>query len=182
MITGTKAMKNKAMEARLAEEILAFIDNRKSLQLATLGDDGVPFASYAPFAADANHLYVLLSDIAVHGKNLLSHPAASTLIIEDEDSAAELYARVRVNYSVTAEELQPDSPEWNAGVALLAERHGERPRKLSELADFRLFRLTPTRGRYVKGFGKAYSLAGGTLAAQQAIDHLRDGHRKRDAA
>ncbi|MEM1404199.1 MAG: pyridoxamine 5'-phosphate oxidase family protein [Pseudomonadota bacterium] len=174
-------MKNKAMEARLADEIRAFIGSRRSLQLATLGEDGVPFASYAPFAFDENNLYVLLSDIAVHGKNLLRNPGASTLIIEDEDTAEELYARVRVNYSVAAMELAVGSPGWDAAVDLLEARHGDRPRKLSQLADFRLFRLTPTRGRYVKGFGKAYSLAGGTLAAQ-AIDHLREGHRKREAA
>jgi putative heme iron utilization protein len=64
-------------------------------------------------------------------------------------------------------------------VTLLAERLGERPRNLSRLADFRLFRLKPQSGRYVKGFGKAYTLEGGTLATA-TINHLREGHRKRE--
>jgi len=172
-------MKNTAMQERLGDEIRSFIHSRRSLQLATLAEDGTPFASYAPFAADEVSLYVLLSDIALHGLNLQREPRASVLIIEDEDSAGELFARLRVSYQVHAEELEVGSADWHSGVGLLEERHGERPRKLSELADFRLFRLHPTRGRYVKGFGKAYRLAGGTLA-MESIDHLRDGHKPRE--
>ena len=172
-------MKNKAMEQRLADEVLAFIDGRRSLQLATLGEDGVPYASYAPFARDADSLYVILSDIAIHGRNLRHSPGASVLIIEDEDGAGELFARRRVGYQVTAEELAVDGDAWKAGVDCLAARHGERPRNLSALADFHLFRLTPRSGRYVKDFGKAYTLEGGTLASP-TINHLREGHKRRD--
>lgn len=171
-------MKNKAMETRLNAEIQAFIDSRRSLQLATLGEDSVPYASYAPFACDEDSLYVILSDIALHGLNLIAEPRASVLIIEDEDSAAELFARRRVGYQIVAEELPVGAPEWHGGVERLEERHGERPRQLAQLADFRLFRLRPTSGRYVKGFGKAYKLSGGKLA-QTALDHFRDGHRPR---
>ena len=171
-------MKNTALQQRLSDEILSFIGGRRSLQLATLGEDGAPFASYAPFAFDENSLYVLLSDIAIHGVNLMRDARGSVLIIEDEDSAGELFARIRVNYQVAAEELEVDSASWKRGVELLVERHGERPNKLSQLADFRLFKLSPLQGRYVKGFGKAYSLAGGSLTAE-SIDHLRDGHRPR---
>lgn len=172
-------MKNSAMQQRIAEEIRVFIDSRRSLQLATLNADGAPFASYAPFATDADSLYVLLSDIATHGKNLSLNDRASVLIIEDEDNASELYARLRVSYQVKAEELTVNSERWKKAVRLLSERHGERPEKLALLADFHLFRLRPLEGRYVKGFGKAYSLQGGTLAAE-SIDHLRVGHKTRD--
>lgn len=174
-------MKNKAMQQRLGEEIRAFIDGRRSLQLATLGEDGVPYASYAPFARDDDSLYVLLSDIAVHGRNLQREARASVLIIEDEDSAGELYARIRAAYQIAAEELPVGDQTWENGVRLMEERLGERPRKLSELADFRLFRLHPQSGRFVKGFGKAYTLEGGTLATA-TINHLREGHRKRASA
>lgn len=172
-------MKNTAMQQRLGNEIKAFIDSRRSLQLATLGNDGFPYASYAPFARDEQALFVLLSDIAVHGLNLLHNNQASVLIIEDEDPCPELYARVRVGYQVQGTQLPMGSAPWHCALAALATRHGERPRKLAELADFRLFCLTPLQGRYVKGFGKAYTLTGGTLAGAE-IDHLRVGHRARD--
>ena len=172
-------MKNKAMEQRLGEEVLEFVDDRRSLQLATLGEDGTPYASYAPFARDADSLYVILSDIAIHGANLRRSPAASVLIIEDEDAADELFARRRVTYRVDAEELPVGSDAFAAGVEHLAARLGERPRKLADLADFHLYRLLPRDGRYVKGFGKAYTLEGGTLASP-TVTHLREGHRRRE--
>ena len=121
----------------------------------------------------------MLSDIAIHARNLRKYPSASVLIIEDEDSAEELFARRRVSYTIEAEALAVDSPEWHAGVDLLAQRHGERPRNLSQLSDFHLYRLRPQSGRYVKGFGKAYFLANGSLT-ETTINHLRDGHRKRE--
>ncbi|MEM1433135.1 MAG: pyridoxamine 5'-phosphate oxidase family protein [Pseudomonadota bacterium] len=174
-------MKNKAMQARLTEEIVGFLRSRRSLQLASLGEDGVPFASYAPYAIDANSFYVLLSDIASHGLNLRREPRASVLVIEDEDSAGELFARVRVSYEIRAEELAVGTAEWQQALEELVQRHGERPRNLSQLSDFRLFRLRPVKGRYVKGFGKAYSLGGDTLGAER-VDHLREGHKPRSTA
>jgi putative heme iron utilization protein len=174
-------MKNKAMETRLSQEVLDFIHSRRSLQLASVKEDGAPYASYAPFAIGEDCLYVILSEIAVHAVNLQANPAASVLVIEDEDSAGELFARVRVNYTVRAEKLDYGSEDWKAGIDSLAERHGERPRNLGELNDFKLFRLVPQGGRYVKGFGKAYDLRGDSLAGVE-INHLREGHRARPAA
>ena len=107
-------MRNKAMETRLNAEIQAFIDSRRSLQLATLGEDSLPYASYAPFASDEDSLYVILSDMALHGLNLIAEPRASVLIIEDEDSAAELFARRRVSYQIVAEELPVGAPSGTA--------------------------------------------------------------------
>lgn len=171
-------MKNTAMAERLGDEILQFIDSRKSLMLSSIREDGSPYASYAPFAVGDNCLYVLLSEIAVHAINLQQHPKAAVLIIEDEDGARELFARLRVNYTVDAEMIEVDTAEWQQGIATLSQRHGDRIIKLSELKDFKLFRLLPTGGRYVKDFGRAYSLAEGSLA-DEGINHLRDGHQQR---
>lgn len=171
-------MKNTAMESRLGTEVEGFIRRRRSLQLATIGQDGAPYASYAPFALGIDCFYVLLSEIAVHGVNLQHEPRASVLILEDEDTAEELFARVRVNYSVRAKALSYGSTAWQEALACLMARHGERPGNLSELQDFKLFRLSPTGGRYIKGFGSAYTLAGNTFSGR-AIDQLREGHRPR---
>lgn len=174
-------MKNTKMEARLSSEVMEFIRARNSLQLATVTEDGTPYASYAPFAFDEHSFFVLLSDVALHGLNMRREPRASVLLIEDEQNAEELFARIRVNYQIRAEEIPLDSSTWEAGVTALEKRHGSRPRRLSELEDFRLFRLHPIKGRFVKGFGRAYSLAGDTLAAK-AVDHLTEGHRTRASA
>jgi len=174
-------MKNEQMEGRLKTEVLEFIQSRKSLQLSTITASGQPYASYAPFAIGDDCLLVLLSDIAVHAENLRCHPQASVLIIEDEDSAQELFARVRLNYSVSSEYIPLSDDRWQQDIDTLAARHGDRIRNLSELEDFKLFRLTPGGGRYVKGFGRAFALKGETLAGD-IVDPMRDGHKKREVA
>lgn len=174
-------MKNKKMQQRLSSEVEQFINSRKSLQLSTITQEGNPYASYAPFALGDDCLYVLISEIAVHATNLQHNPKASVLIIQDEDSADELFARIRVNYSVDAENIEVDSEKWHEGLKILSDRHGERINNLSQLSDFKLFKLNPTGGRFVKGFGRAYTLASGTLASE-ILSHMSDGHKKRDAA
>ncbi len=174
-------MKNKKLEARLGDEVRNFLDSRKSLQLSTIKEDGTPFASYAPFAIGEECLYVLLSEIAVHATNLQHNHKASVLVIEDEDDCEELFARLRVNYSVDAEMQAWDSEGWYEGLKVLSDRHGQRILELSKHEDFKLFKLKPTGGRYVKGFGRAYSLMGGSLAGEE-IDAMRDGHKRREVA
>jgi hypothetical protein len=49
------------------------------------------------------------------------------------------------------------------------------------MSDFKLFKLNPTSGRFVKGFAKAYSLAGNSLAGEE-VSHMTDGHKKRSVA
>ena len=170
-----------SQETRLGKEIMTFIEARKSLHISSLQADGTPYASYAPFAIGDNCLYVLLSDIALHAVNLQHHPVASILLIEDEESAGELFARLRINYRVEACLVERESPEWAHGIATMVERLGERVQGLSELDDFRLFRLEPRGGRYVKGFGRAYTIGGHTLSGEE-LSHLRGGHRKRSVA
>ena len=148
------------------------------MHLATLGSDGLPFASYAPFAIDGESLSVILSDIAIHGLNLKARPEASILIIEDEDTATELFARKRLAYNVIAEAPKPGDIEWKKAVEALEHAHGMRPRQLSELEDFQVFRLTPSSGRFVTGFGRAYSLMGTSLT-QVRINHVKIGHQSR---
>lgn len=168
-------------QEKIQKEISGFIQNRKSLQLSSINQEGRPYASYAPFAAEGNAIYVLLSEIALHAVNLKTNPQASILIIEDEDSAQELFARLRINYHVQAQHLEVNSTAWQQGIEALSQRHGERIHNLSSLADFNLFKLIPQGGRYIKGFGKAYTIEGNSLTGL-SINHLREGHKKRDVA
>lgn len=174
-------MKNKALQARLSDEISEFLQQQKSLLLASKTEQDEPYASYSPYALGDECLYILISDIAVHAQNLAKNPNASILVIEDEATAERIYARVRLNYTVNAKELAFDSADWQQGIQALQSRHGDIVENLSQLSDFHLFKLAPQGGRYVKGFGKAYSLAAGSLA-QEVNSHLTDGHTPRSQA
>ncbi|MBD1391328.1 pyridoxamine 5'-phosphate oxidase family protein [Neiella sp. HB171785] len=174
-------MTSERIAGRVGPEIKQLLDSRKSLFLSSITKDGAPYASYAPFAMGDECFYVLLSEIAVHAVNLQVNPVASVLVIEDEDSANELFARLRVNYQVEAHVLPVDSDEWQFGLDQLTGRHGELVRNLSQLGDFKMFRLEPISGRFVKGFGRAFSFSGKGLLGEQ-IEHMRDGHKKREQA
>ena len=171
-------MKNKGLEQKLCDEILAFLTSRKTLNLSSLDADGYPYASYAPFALGEDCLYVLLSDIAVHGRNLKLNEQAAVQIVEDESQAASIFARIRVNYQVQAKYIDPDSEHFDLGIQCLFEKHGERIHNLAQLGDFNLFQLVPLGGRYVKDFGRAFKIEGRTLTGQH-INRLRGGHYKR---
>jgi len=174
-------MKNQKLQVRLNNEIIEFINEKRSLMLSSLCEDGRPYASYAPFAIGDECLYVLLSDIAIHGLNLKANHRAAVLIVQDESEAEELFARIRVNYSVVAQHIPYQEPGWDVGLDHLVQRHGDRISKLSEMTDFNLFKLVPVGGRYVKGFGKAYTIAEGSLSGE-GLSHLTDGHKPRQSS
>ncbi|MCM2679595.1 HugZ family protein [Echinimonas agarilytica] len=174
-------MKSEIAEQRISNEILEFLESQRTLNLSTLDEDGHPYASYAPFAIGDDCFYILVSDIAVHGLNLKRNSKAAVLIVQDESQADTIFARVRVNYQISAAHIAHQTEEFESGLAILAARQGERIEQLAALNDFNLFRLTPLNGRYVKNFGKAFSITGNTLTGD-SIDHLRDGHKPRKAA
>ena len=172
-------MKNTAMQARMSDEITQFIEQRKTLNLATIDTEGHPFSSYAPFAIGDNCLYVLLSEVARHATNLQHNPKASALIIEDESEADNIFARIRVNLLLDATVLAFESNDWQLGIDTLVKRQGEMIKNLSQLSDFRLFKLTPKSGRYVKGFGKAFAFENSLNG--ENMTHLKEGHQARSA-
>ncbi len=175
-------MKNKAMEDRLGDELKDFLASRRTLHLSTLDQDGHPYASYAPYAIGNDCIYVLLSDIAIHGINLKHNPKAAVLIVEDESEAQTIFARIRVNYQVKAEHISHKAgKDYDEGIDYLFQKQGERVHNLSQLTDFNLFKLTPLGGRFVKDFGRAYTIAGNSLTGE-SIEHLRDGHKPRVSA
>jgi len=175
-------VKNKALEDRIADELRDFLQSRRTLHLSTIDENNHPYASYAPFAIGEDCLYVLLSDIAVHGVNLKNNAKAAVLIVEDESEAQTIFARIRVNYQVTAKCIAFDAgEEYDCAIDCLYKKQGERIHNLCQLTDFNVFKLTPLRGRYVKDFGRAYTIAGSSLIGE-SIEHLRDGHRPREVA
>ncbi|MGK0442292.1 MAG: putative heme iron utilization protein [Pseudohongiellaceae bacterium] len=174
-------MKNKAMETRLTDELRTFIASRRTLLLSTLDENNHPYASYAPYALGENCIYVLLSDIALHGINLKNTPKAGILIIEDEQEAQTIFARVRVNYQVTSTLIPINAgAEYDTAINCLYQKQGERIHNLRKLTDFNVFKLTPIGGRFVKDFGRAYAITGNTLVGE-SIDHLKDGHKPRSS-
>ncbi|TQV64156.1 MAG: HugZ family protein [Halothiobacillaceae bacterium] len=154
--------------ASVQSDLDAFLSTRRSLVLGTRGGDGLPELSVAPFMRDGDGFVVFLSDLAPHTRNLRREPAAEVLLLEDEADARQPFARARVSLSCAAEPLDRASARGDALLGQMEAAFGGIIPLLRGLPDFHLFRLTPSGGRYVAGFGKAWRLSGLTVA-----EHLR---------
>ena len=174
----SSAVKQERLQNRLGPEIQEFRDSRKTLQLATVDCEGKPNVSYAPFVLLDDGYYILISEIARHARNLLQNPDASLMLVEDEDSSKQLFARKRLTFDATAILVTRDEDKWGKAVAQMKERFGDIIDGLSSLEDFKMFRLKPIQGLFVKGFGQAFQVSGDDLVD---FVHLEEGHKKRTA-
>lgn len=135
----------------------------RSLILATHDADGAPQASPAPFVRDEHdRYYVFVSALSPHTEHLAAGRAVGVLLLEDEAEATQIFARRRLSHSCTVAEI-PQGPARETVLESFRVRFGAIVDVLSNLPDFRLFRLTPVSGRFVRGFGQAYRLVGSAL-------------------
>lgn len=131
----------------------------QSTLLSTVNADGSPQASYAPFVMDETfQIYIFTSGLSAHTHNLLRTGQASLLLIEDEADAPQIFARQRLNYHCQAQVLPRHTPQWEAIAGTFERRFGQIIQMLRSLEDFQIFRLSPQAGRFVMGFGAAYTV------------------------
>jgi putative heme iron utilization protein len=164
-------------------EALDFPSGFDCLLLAAADAAGHPHASYAVYLADERgRFHIYISELAAHTGNLRTRPVASVLFIEDEGQAKSLFGRKRLTCECRAEPLLRDSPEWETVMDGFAAKHGKFMDMLRTLQDFHLFRLTPERAAYVRGFGQAYELDGEQLGQIRHIDGKDQRPISREAA
>ncbi|ARP39945.1 heme utilization protein HutZ [Vibrio syngnathi] len=168
-------VKQERLQGRLGPEIKEFRQERRTLQLATVDQDGRPNVSYAPFVQNQEGYFVLISDVARHARNLKANPQVSLMMIEDEESSKQLYARKRLTFDAQASVVERETELWTQVISQMQERFGEIIDGLSQLQDFSLFKLKAEKGLFVKGFGQAYQVSGDDLVD---FVHLQDGHKK----
>jgi hypothetical protein len=161
-------MENQISLRELQKEAVAFRAGCESVILATSTPDAVPDASYAPAVLDnEERCHVLVSQLAQHTKNLLAHPVASLLWIEDAETARNPFARRRLVLECDALELERDSVDWNSMIDRMENAHGNTVPLLASLGDFVMFRFEALQGNYVRGFAEAYAVNGNELAVAQ---------------
>ena len=156
-------------------ELKAFIDGFKSVVIGTVDSQGGPFSSYAPFVREKNHYYVYVSEMARHTTHLLLGGQASLLFIEDESRSEQIFARKRAVLVCRAEEVARSNREFDSVLDLFGKKFDtELVTVLKGMQDFHLFRLTPTSGEAVFGFGEAFYIA---EDGQTLIPRNKGAHR-----
>ena len=133
--------------------------SQQTLLLSTASTNGVPDISYAPFVRDHEGVfYIYVSEMVGHTVNLLNNPQASLLFIQAESEARNLFARERAVLNCSVKEISRDEAIYADRLLALQDQFGEVVSVLRSLPDFHLFALRPEAGRYVVGFGRAFTI------------------------
>jgi len=137
------------------------LESFQSVILGTIGHNGYPFSSYAPFYYDGEKIYIFISDIATHSKNIQSFPKASALFIEDETQSENIFARKRVSLQCDTQIIPRDNDAFIPIMDTFKTKHDEGVvTMLMGMSDFNLYALTPIYGEATFGFGEAYNIGG----------------------
>ena len=133
--------------------------SQQTLLLSTASTSGVPDISYAPFVRDhAGVFYIYVSEMACHTVNLQNNPQASLLFIRSESESRNLFARERAVLNCSVREISRDDAIYADRIQALQDKFGEVVSLLRSLSDFHLYALRPENGRYVVGFGRAFTI------------------------
>ena len=142
--------------SRACHELIA---SQQTLILSTASANCVPDISYAPFVRDhAGVFYIYVSELASHTANLLNNPQASLIFLRPESESPNLFARERAVFSCHVKEIARDDDCYTTRLNALQDKFGEVVSLLRSLPDFHLFALNPESGRYVAGFGRAFTI------------------------
>jgi putative heme iron utilization protein len=146
-------------ESRPNRELRLLLQSRRVAALGTLNDDGSPFVSMVPYAVVQTLacLVIHVSALAAHARNLAARPNASLMVMQAELPGEPVHALPRVTLDVRANELDPDSQDWQACRAAYLERFPE-AEPMTQLGDFRFLALEVKGARQVAGFGAARSV------------------------
>jgi putative heme iron utilization protein len=146
-------------EPRLNRELRLLLQSRRVAAMGTISDDGAPFVSMVPYAVVQTLacLVIHVSALAAHARNLAARPNASLMVMQAELPGEPVHALPRVTLDVRANELDPDSQDWQACRAAYLERFPE-AEPMTQLGDFRFLALEVKGARQVAGFGAARSV------------------------
>ena len=137
------------------------INQTKTVSIASVDKSNSPHISYAPFVENAKKFYICISMMAKHTQNLLNSDFVSTLMIEDETTALNLFARKRVTFDMRVDTIERASDKFVSIMGLFRDKFGDNADIYESMTDFQLFELTPISGRAVFGFGQAYDFKDG---------------------
>ncbi len=146
--------------ANVVDQAKQLVQSKQTLHLATLSQAGQPEASYAPFVQQGDNYYVYVSELAAHCGNLMHSARCAVLVIEDEAQAKTPFARQRLSVQCAAREVARGSAQFEQVMQAFHNRFGKFMIAIDEMLDFHLFELSPERGGYVAGFGRAYAFEG----------------------
>ncbi len=135
------------------------VQDQQTLLLSTVSIRGEPECSYAPYVRDEYGLfYIFVSELASHAQNMLQTQRASIMFIQNEKNANNIFARERVIFNCSINEIQKQDEKYPIYLDRMSDELGETMSLLRSLPDFHLLQLTADKGRFIAGFGQAFNI------------------------
>lgn len=115
---------------------------------------------HAPFIRKEGCFYIYSSHLSAHVRALIKGAEAQFFLIEDEVTAQNIWARVRMKFSAQVTELSRDDNRCSGLCDDIGKRHGPVMEMIRNFTDFHLFEIRPEQGVLVTGFAQAFSVNG----------------------
>jgi len=132
----------------------------QTMILGTLAENGYPFSSYAPFYYDGEIIYVYLSNVATHTKNIQSSPKASSFFIEDESITKNMFKRKRISLQCDVTIIDREDDSYAHIMEAFVAKQGSTLGIFMRMTDFNLYALKPIYGEATFDFGETYNIGG----------------------
>ena len=144
--------------------LIALLREHRWAALATINDQGEAAASMIAYAPDNSHpaLYLHLSQLAAHSRNIQLYPEASLVISEADNGEGDPQQLARVTLSGRVTSLQRDEAGYDKARECYLQ-HLPMASERFDFTDFRLFRFAINKARFVGGFAQAHSYTASEL-------------------
>lgn len=151
------------MDLQSQQSLAHLIRTQRTAALGTLYEVAplVSLVLYLP-NADFSAFYLHLSRLAQHTQAILREPQVSLMLAEPDTGTQDPQTLARVSLQGTATELLRTDADYEAIRAAYLQRFPTAAVTVN-LGDFSFFRMQPSRGRFVAGFGQIFNLTSATL-------------------
>ncbi len=151
----------------IIEQFNTFSDDKYSLMISTSNQNNEPQTSYSPFVQNEGDYYICISSQMPHYTNMIESSKAHIMIIEDEVTASNIYARKRLYFGALCELVNNEDDIFE----LFDVRYGDKLSFMKSMKDFKILKLTPKEKSLVLGFGAAYKMDVNGELVQKNIQH-----------
>ena len=153
--------------ARQRDQLFA----QKTILIGARGETGHPEMGVTPFIYYSGALFIYPSRLSAHVRAVLAHRQGQFLLIEDEQMAQNIWARVRLKFDADVDEIDRKDASFAPLCDAFKTVHGSIMDLIRNFADFHMLRLRPRSGVLVTGFARAYRVEGEKFAI---TEHLKN--------
>jgi putative heme iron utilization protein len=169
---------------RDAKKFLREVDAGVLSTLHNLNGTVYPFGSMTPYITTLEgELAILISDIAVHTKNIKEDPKASITIFQTDKKNKQAASRISVTGDVKL--VEAGTPKYDQ----VSERYLKffpEAKSYFNTHNFNFYTITPLLVHYIQTFGKIYTFDGALLKDKMpewyddrnhVMDHMNNDHK-----